>query len=160
MKKDYLKLGIRDFCEQMLEGKFADSDIYIYADNVSNREDFLSEVLVASMLSDSDNDYYEKIETHYEIVSLQETCFSDIIQYEDKKKLLKRLHQLIGNTYGAHAGAIIQKAKLDGYLMGYPTQKDFEKEFGLKGTWQAVQNYFNENSQKALDKSNKIVIFD
>ena len=65
MKKDYLKLGIRDFCEQMLEGKFADSDIYIYADNVSNKEDFLSEVLVASMLSDNDNDYYGKVESYY-----------------------------------------------------------------------------------------------
>ena len=159
MKKDYLKLGIRDFCEQMLEGKFADSDIYIYADNVSNKEDFLSEVLVASMLSDNDNDYYGKVESYYKKVSPQETRFSDIIQYKDKEKLLERLHQLIGNTYGAHAGAIIQRAKLDEYLMRYPTQEEFKKEFGLKGSWQAVHNYFDEKSLKALDKSNKIVIF-
>lgn len=86
--------------------------------------------------------------------------FSDIIQYEDKDKLVKRLHALIDNKSGADVGAVIMNAKyIEHYLTRYPTQAEFESEFELIGGWSAIHNYFDENNQTAIDKANLIVIF-
>ena len=60
-----MKLGIREFCEQMMDGKFADEDIYKYVLTIKNREDFLAEVTMAAILSDTNIDYIEKIEAFY-----------------------------------------------------------------------------------------------
>lgn len=83
----------------------------------------------------------------------------NIIQYEDKDKLLERLHKLIDGKGGADVGAVFLKAKLDGYITRTPTQKEFRSEFELIGSWQGISNYFNENSENALSKSNTITIF-
>lgn len=86
--------------------------------------------------------------------------FSDIIQYPDKQKLLDRLHYLIDGKYGADVGAVLMNAYyFNTYLTRKPTQAEFESEFALIGKWQAITNYMNENSEKALQKANKILIF-
>ncbi len=169
MEKDYLKLGIRDFCGQMMEGKFADSDIYIYADNVPNREEFLGEVLVAAMLSDKKNDYYEKVEKHFEQHepsrkrTKEKEVFSDIVTHPQKEWFIGRLHQLIGDKPGgARVGKILIKAVLDGNLMRFPTQEEFKGEFGLMGTWGAIYNKFHDkdkvmNNAKLYDELDNIV---
>ena len=32
-------------------------------------------------------------------------------------------------------------------------------EFTLIGSWTAIHNYMNDNSEKALDRANKVIIF-
>lgn len=85
--------------------------------------------------------------------------FSDIIQYSDKEKLLKRLHELIDGRSGADVGCIILSAKLNNYIIRNPTRKEFESEFEIIGSWTAITNYFSE-SNNALDRANKIVLFE
>ena len=85
--------------------------------------------------------------------------FADIIQYPDTNKLLERLHFLIDGKKGAAVGAVLQKAKMSGYLTKYPGRKEFESEFELIGSWSGISNYFNENSNKCLAKSADVIIF-
>lgn len=86
--------------------------------------------------------------------------FSNIIQYPDKQKLLDRLHFLIDGKKGADVGAVIQKAKMDGYLTRYPYKGEFyQEDFKVYGTWDAIKNYFNENKNTCLAKSADVIIF-
>jgi len=89
----------------------------------------------------------------------KQPTFRDIIQSDDKEKLLKRLHYLIDGKSGADVGAVLLKAQQEGYLTKIPTRGIYESEFTLIGYWQSVHNYMNNNSTKALDKANKIIIF-
>ena len=86
--------------------------------------------------------------------------FRNIIQYSNKEKLVKRLHELIDGKGGADVGAVLLNAYyINPYLTRRPTQAEFESEFKLIGSWQAISNYMDENSEKALAKANRIVIF-
>ena len=86
--------------------------------------------------------------------------FRDLIQYEDTDALLKRLHVLIDGKGGAGVGSVIRKAIDDGYLMDEPKKAEFESEFDLKGSWQAIHNYFHfEGDNNKLIKASRIVIF-
>lgn len=88
------------------------------------------------------------------------TSFRSIIQYENPDKLLERLHQLIDGRSGADVGCILLKAKQENYIIKNPTRKQFLSEFELIGTWQAITNYLSDNNQNALDRANRIVIFE
>lgn len=90
----------------------------------------------------------------------ENTSFRSIIQYDDPDKLLKRLHQLIDGRSGADVGCILLKAKQENYIIKNPTRKQFLSEFKLIGTWQAITNYLSDNNQNALDRANRIVIFE
>ena len=85
--------------------------------------------------------------------------FSDIIQYEEKERLLKRFHELIDGRKGADAGSVILKALIEKYITRLPKKKEYELEFGIIGSWSAIHNYMNENSLNALERARKIVIF-
>ena len=41
-----------------------------------------------------------------------------------------------------------------------PTQAEFKSEFELKGTWAAIHKYMGEDSMNALDRANKVIIFE
>ena len=84
--------------------------------------------------------------------------FRAIIQYKDPDALLERLHQLIDGRRGADVGSVIQKAKMDGYLSRYPKKAEFISEFELLGTWQGINNYFNENDNKCLGRSADVML--
>lgn len=88
------------------------------------------------------------------------STFSNIIQYPDKEKLLLRLHELIDGRAGADVGCVILRAYQENYLIRFPKQKEFESEFDLIGTWSAIHNYLNDGDPRALNRSNRIVIFD
>lgn len=86
--------------------------------------------------------------------------FRNIIQFQDKDKLLKRIHELIDGKSGAEVGAVLLNAwYINPYLTRRPTQAEFESEFELIGSWSAISNYLSENNQNAIDLANKIVIF-
>ena len=86
--------------------------------------------------------------------------FINIIQYSDKEALLKRLHELIDGKRGAEVGAVLMNAWfLNPYLTRRPTRTEFESEFELIGSVSAISNYMDDNNQNAVDKANKIVIF-
>ena len=86
--------------------------------------------------------------------------FLHLILHSEPKKLLERLHQLIDGKSGAEVGAVLLHAQQKGYLSDVPTQAEFESEFALVGKWNAIHNYMNDNSTKALAKANKIIIFE
>ena len=85
--------------------------------------------------------------------------FHHLILHPEPKKLLRRLHQLIDGKSGAAVGAVLLHAQLKGYLSEVPTQAQFESEFTLNGSWNAIHNYFNDNEPKVMAKANKIIIF-
>lgn len=132
--------------------------------------DELSELVQADVETNNDgnklpNKEQEKVTESSSITRKKSTRkekiynFSDIIQYHDKKELLERLHFLIDGRGGAAVGAVIQKAKMDGYLTRYPYEGDFRQEFEVKGSWNAISNYFNEDDNKCLAKSADVIIF-
>lgn len=132
--------------------------------------DELSELVQADVETNNDgnklpNKEQEKVTESSSITRKKSTRkkkiynFSDIIQYHDKKELLERLHFLIDGRGGAAVGAVIQKAKMDGYLTRYPYEGDFRQEFEVKGSWSAISNYFNENDINCLVKSADVIIF-
>lgn len=86
--------------------------------------------------------------------------FPHLILHKEPEKLLERLHQLIDEKSGAEVGAVLMRAQQKGYLIKVPTQAEFESEFTLNGSWNAIHNYMNDNNQKALAKANKIIIFE
>lgn len=86
--------------------------------------------------------------------------FYNVIQYEDPQALLKRLHLLIDGKKGADVGCVFLRCQQEGYITRNPTQKEFKSEFELKGSWQAIHKYMNEGDMNALDRANKVIIFE
>lgn len=91
--------------------------------------------------------------------SPSKSAFYNIVQHGEPTKLVERLHQLIDGRGGADVGSVLLKCIQDGYLTRKPTQKEFTSEFTLKGSWTSIHNYMNDNSENALDRANKIIIF-
>lgn len=89
----------------------------------------------------------------------KEASFRSIIQYPDKEKLLKRLHELIDEKSGADVGAVLLKAKKEKYLTRCPNEKEYVSEFPLIGSWAAIKKYLNPNTQTAECNADSIVIF-
>ena len=120
---------------------------------LSNDTDFIVG-LIRKMPEESDMDEKQSVIKRSKSIS-----FSDIIQYHDKERLLKRFHELIDGRKGADAGSVILKALIEKYITRLPKQKEYELEFGIIGSWSAIHNYMNENSLNALERARKIVIF-
>lgn len=89
----------------------------------------------------------------------EEASFRRIVMHSDAEALMQRLHQLIDGRRGADVGCVLLRCVTDGYISRRPTQKEFVSEFELIGAWSAIHNYMDDNSIKALDRANKIVIF-
>ena len=89
----------------------------------------------------------------------KETSFRHIVVHADAEALLQRLHQLIDGRRGADVGCVLMKCLLDGYLSRKPTQNEFQSEFTLIGSWQAIYKYMDDNSVNALDRANRIIVF-
>ena len=87
------------------------------------------------------------------------SLFYDIVQHESPDKLIERLHQLMDGRKGADVGCVLLKCMQDGLITRKPKQKEFESEFALIGGWTAIHNYMDENSEKALDRANKVIVF-
>ena len=110
------------------------------------------------VFDESDSEESE-IETITVAKNKKSQTFSDIIQYDDKERLLKRLHVLIDGRRGADVGCVILRALQENYITRLPTQKEYESEFKRIGSWTAIHNYMSDNNQNALDRANKIVFF-
>lgn len=87
-----------------------------------------------------------------------EKSFRRIIQYQDKEELLERLHTLIDGKRGADVGSVLLAAMQEKYLTRRPTQKEFESEFSLIGSWSAISNYLDAENDNALLRASKIKI--
>ena len=99
-------------------------------------------------------------ETHFSHMKKKSANFDVVIQYPNKAKLKKRLHALIDGKSGADVGCVILQARIKGYITRNPTQSEFVNEFGLNGSWSAIKNYMSDNNQNALERANRIVIFE
>lgn len=69
--------------------------------------------------------------------------FRGIIQYEDKEKLIMRLHSMIDGKGGKDVGLVLNRALTDHYLTRLPHQDEFTSEFELIGSWQGIHKYAN-----------------
>ena len=120
---------------------------------LTNDTDFIVG-LIRKMPEESDMDEKQSIIKRPKSIS-----FSDIIQYYDKERFLKRLHVLIDGRSGADVGCVILRALQENYITRLPTQKEYESEFKRIGSWTAIHNYMNDKNLNALDRANKIVFF-
>lgn len=89
----------------------------------------------------------------------KEVSFSEIIQYSDKDKLLKRFHELIDGRGGSDVGCVFLRALQENLITRLPTQKEYESEFERNGSWSAIHNYMSDKNLNALDRANRIVFF-
>lgn len=87
--------------------------------------------------------------------------FADLIQDQDKERLLSRLHTLIDGQGGANVGSVIAKAILDGHLKREPTQEEYKSEFNLYGSWEGIRKYFAgfRDDEKKFQKAMDVKIF-
>lgn len=85
--------------------------------------------------------------------------FRSLIQYEDKDKLLKRLHVLIDGKGGSDVGAVLLHCLLQKYISRIPTQPEFESEFELIGTWRSIRYYVDDTNESAKYKAQNVQIF-
>lgn len=136
---------------EFLKLNVIDSDCTIHNKNESQ---------IIPQKAESNNSESKEIIPNQKKEAKETTSFRSIIQYEDPDKLLNRLHQLIDGRSGADVGCILLKAKQENYIIKNPTRKQFLSEFKLIGTWQAITNYLSDNNQNALDRANRIVIFE
>lgn len=97
----------------------------------------------SGLLKDDNSKHKEVIPNQKEEVK-KDTSFRSLIQYEDKDKLLERLHFLIDPNpkKGSLIAAIIQKAYIDGHILELPNEATFRSEFKLDCTWEAVRKSF------------------
>ena len=86
----------------------------------------------------------------------KQKTFRDIIQYEDKEKILKRLHQLIDGKKGKDVGVILFKCVKEKVITRLPTQKEYETEFTLNGTWRNISLYMKGDKQVVQDAAKNI----
>lgn len=92
--------------------------------------------------------------------TVKESQFSNLIQYENKEALLERLHFLIDGKSGVDAAAIIVRATdIDKYLLRYPKQKEYESEFTLIGSWEAIRKNLCEPDNNMMDRLKNVIIF-
>jgi len=146
---------------QVKEGSYTDEDFENCIQKMFDKGtiDAIVNETMHEFLNDEDTKHIQK-RTIKSASKDKKQTFESIIQSDDKEKLLKRLHYLIDNKGGADAGAVLLKAFIDGHLTQTPTRGMYESEFTLIGSWQGIHNYMSDNSAKALDKANKIIIFD
>lgn len=155
-------IGITDFdlYPTLLDVKLHDKEWSKYSVLCSNIQEIRFLIIKQyNKLKDS-NSKHEQIISSQKEEAKETTSFRSIIQYKDPDKLLNRLHQLIDGRSGADVGCILLKAKQENYIIKNPTRKQFLSEFKLIGTWQAITNYLSDNNQNALDRANRIVIFE
>lgn len=89
--------------------------------------------------------------------------FRDCIQYKDKEKLIKRLHELIDGKKGRDVGYVLLKCRMDGLITRNPTKDEMNAEFPSVVYKSGVKNYLTEGSLSdngKLSKASQIVIFD
>jgi hypothetical protein len=87
------------------------------------------------------------------------SLFYHIIQYENPKELVDRLHQLIDGQRGKAVGCVLLKCLQDKLIRCKPSQKEVESEFDIKGGWSGIHKYMNENDPTAIYHASQIKIF-
>lgn len=139
-------IGITDFdlYPSLLDVKLHDKEWSKYSVLCSNIQ------AIRFLIIKQYNKLKDRNSKHEQIISSQKeeaketTSFRNLIQYEDKDKLLERLHFLIDPIpqKGSLIAAIIQKAHIDGYILELPNEATFKSEFKLECTWEAVRKSF------------------
>ena len=123
----------------------------------------LQELIETPMSFDVD-DNTSMPETHHQAdfshMKKKSANFDDVIQHPDKARLKKRFHELIDGKRGADVGCVFLQARIKGYITRNPKQSEFKSEFYLIGSWSAIKNYMDDNNQNALERANRIVIFE
>lgn len=147
-----------------------DGGIYlIESRNIYNYIQFAGTTKIAQRVFDalSQNGTQQQPDNETPQRNKKQPSFRSIIQYEDKEKLLNRLHFLIGGKRGADVGAILLQAKVEGYLMRTPNRAEFENEFGkltddenstAKSKWEAIRKYLDSENSTAINKCSSMNI--
>lgn len=112
--------------------------------------------LLEEEFADNPTDAQESNTAQDEVKKRGGNSFKGLIQYEDKAKLLKRLHSLIDGNKGKRVGLVLNRAYYDKLISAIPTQEEFKSEFKLIGSWQAIHKYTSNHENDIAD----IVIFE
>lgn len=139
-----------------------DGGIYlIESRNIYNYIQFAGTTKIAQRVFDalSQNGTQQQPDNETPQRNKKQPSFRSIIQYEDKERLLGRLHKLIDGKQGADVGAVLLKAKKEKYLTKCPNEKEYVSEFTLVGSWAAIKKYLNTNTPTAEGNADNIVIF-
>lgn len=106
-------------------------------------------------------DIINRLKITFEKSAKKIATFADLIQHQDKEKILSRLHELIDGRGGSDVGSILAKAIWDGYLKREPTQEEYKSEFNLIGSWEGIRKYFAgfKDDDKKLQRALDIIIF-
>lgn len=139
-----------------------DGGIYlIESRNIYNYIQFAGTTKIAQRVFDalSQNGTQQQPDNETPQRNKKQPSFRSIIQYEDKERLLGRLHKLIDGKQGADVGAVLLKAKKEKYLTKCPNEKEYISEFTLVGSWAAIKKYLNTNTPTAEGNADNIVIF-
>lgn len=125
--------------------------------NIANMlEDWIMQItLLEECFADNPTDAQGR-EVKDEVKKRGGNSFKGLIQYEDKDKLLKRLHALIDGNSGKRVGLVLNRAYYDKLISHIPTQEEFKSEFKLIGSWQAIHKYTSNYDNDISD----IVIFE
>lgn len=91
-------------------------------------------------------------------ISNTKKAFCNILQCEDKNAFMERLHSLIDGKSGKAVALVLYRAKKEGYIVKYPTHKEYESEFGLitDGKWESIRKHFDkgDSPDMEVDSSN------
>jgi len=91
-------------------------------------------------------------------ISNTKKSFCNILQCEDKNAFMERLHSLIDGKSGKAVALVLYRAKKEGYIVKYPTHKEYESEFGLitDGKWESIRKHFDkgDSPDMEVDSSN------
>lgn len=160
--KDWMKIG--GWEQYMTSCKDIKMFVWLIAVCLRDKFDYLIREVQSladtyDLVFDESDSEESEIETITVAKNKKSQTFSDIIQYHDKERLLKRFHELIDGRKGADAGSVILKAFIENYITRLPTQKEYESEFNRIGSWTAIHNYMNEDNRNALYRANRIVFF-
>ena len=104
-------------------------------------------------------DFMEHGEVPVKARDVKSANFRHLIQHPEPDRLMQRLHKLIDGSRGADVGCVLLRCVQENYLIRNPTRAEFCSEFRLVGSWGAIHNYMDENSENALLRANKVVIF-
>ncbi len=85
---------------------------------------------------------------------VKEKQFKDLIQSEDKKNVLFRLHKRIDGFGGKEVALILLKAKAEKLISKLPSEKEFRTEFkNITGKWRSISHFFSPSCSPTPDIS-------
>lgn len=84
----------------------------------------------------------------------KEKHFKELLQVDDTKNILKRLHKRIDGHGGKDVALVLLRAFKDKIISGFPSETVFKTEFkDITSEWRSISHYLNPNCSPTPDCS-------